>query len=473
MNGENTDRTGFAQTDVPASELPPRRPRRRKFLIPGLIGLAVLGGVGWVVFNRVILPIMIFSQMKPQPTPVPLANPKGAIIEDTSDYAASLDSRQSITLQPKVSGQILEIYVRPGQQVTAGQQILQIDNREQRATVASRQSAAQSAEAEIDSAQADVAAAQQTLQSLQARKATAESNVRLNQQEYDRFVKLRSQGATSDQVVEQRRNALETAQAGLRQADADLSAQRSAITRAGSTVERNRRAFEQSQANISEAQAQSQDYSITAPFAGTVGDIPVKVGDTVSPTSQLLNITQNQQLEVQIQVPLERSNALRLGLPVRLLDDQGKEIQTGRVSFVAPNVDPTTQSVQTKAVFENVRNFRASQFVKARVVWSNRPGVLVPTTAISRLGGRDFIFVASPLSASGCSEPAAPQGGGKFEANPDMLVAAQKPVKLGKIIGNEQEILEGLTSNDRVVTSGILQLQNCSAIADAAQVPAQ
>jgi multidrug efflux pump subunit AcrA (membrane-fusion protein) len=469
MNTENVDRVELAQTDASVAELPPHRPRWRRFLVPGLIGLAVLGGVGWVVFNRVILPIMLSSQMKPQPTPVPLANPKGSIIEDTSDYTANLDSRQSITLQPKVSGQILEIYVRPGQQVTAGQLILQMNNREQRAQVASRQSASQTAAAEIDSAQADVQAAQQTLRSLQAQKATAESNVRLNQQEYDRFFTLQQQGATSRQVVDQRRNALETAQAALRQADAELDAQRSAISRTESTVERNRRAFEQSQANITEAQAQSQDYTITAPFTGTVGDIPVKVGDTVSPTSQLLNITQNQQLEVQIQVPLERSTSLRLELPVKLLDDQGKEVQNGRVSFIAPNVNPATQSVQVKAIFDNVRNFRAAQFVRARVVWNNRSGVLVPTSAISRLGGRDFIFVASPLSASGCSEPAAAQGGGKFEANPNQLVAAQKPVKLGKIVGNEQEILEGLTANDRIVTSGILQLQNCSAIADAAQ----
>jgi multidrug efflux pump subunit AcrA (membrane-fusion protein) len=208
-------------------------------------------------------------------------------------------------------------------------------------------------------------------------------------------------------------------------------------------------------------------------FAGTVGDIPIKVGDTVSSTSQLLNITQNNQLEVQIQIPLERSNALRLGLPVKLLDDQNKEIQTGRVSFIAPNVNQATQSVQAKAVFTNARNLRASQFVRARVVWNNRPGVLVPTTAISRLGGRDFVFIAAPLSASGCAAPAAPQGGGKFEANPDMLVAAQKPVKLGRIIGNDQEIIEGVSATDRIVTGGILQLQNCAAIADSAQAPAQ
>lgn len=261
-----------------------------------------------------------------------------------------------MTLQPQVNGQVVEILVRPGQQVAAGQPILQIDSREQQAQVASREYASQTAEADIGSAEADVASAEETLRSLQARRETALSNVRLNQREYDRFADLLKQGATSQQNLDQRLNALETAQAALHQADAEIAAQQSAINRAKASVERTRRAYDQSRANIVEGQAQLQKYTITAPFAGTIGNIPVKAGDTVSPTTQLLTVTQNQQLEVQVQVPLERASALRSDLPVKLLDDQGKEIQTGRVSFIAPNVDPATQSVQVKAIFDNVRS---------------------------------------------------------------------------------------------------------------------
>lgn len=455
--------------DLPVREQKTPPPRWRKWLVPALIGVAIVGGLGWILFNRFILPIMIASQMKAQPTPVPLANPKSGQIEDSSDYAATLDSRQSVTLQPRVGGQVSTIFVRPGDQVQAGQPLLQIDAAEQQAQVASRTAAAQTAAADVDSALADVESASQTLRSLEAQRATAQSNVQLNQREYDRFRDLLQQGATSQQVVDQRLNALQTAQAALRQAEAEIQAQRGAIARAEATVSKSERAVEQAQANIAEGQAQLRNYTITAPFAGIVGDIPVKAGDTVSNTTQLLSVTQNQQLDIQLQVPLERASALRVGLPVKLLGDQGQELQTGRLSFIAPNVDASTQSVLAKARFENVRNFRSSQFVRARVVWQSKPGVLVPTTAISRLGGRDFIFVAAPFNRSGCEAPAQSQGGGKVEVGPDQLVAAQKPVKLGKIIGNDQEVLEGLSGSDRIVTSGILQLQNCMPISDGAQ----
>lgn len=449
-------------TDVPVSK--PRS--RRRFLIPALIALAILGGIGWIVFNRIIFPIIMFSQMKPQFTQVDIASPQTATIEDASEYAANLDSRQSVTLQPRVSGQISAINVRAGDRVQQGETLLQVDAAEQQAQVASRTAAAQTAAADIESARADVANASDTLRSLQAQRASAQSNVQLNQREYERYLDLYNQGASSRQVLDQKLNALQTAQAALNQASANIQAQRAAISRSQTVVSRNQRALEQAQATVNEGQAQLQFYTITAPFSGIVGDIPAKVGDFVSTTTPLLTLTQNEQLEVQIQVPLERASDLRQGLPVKLVDSSDRVLQTGRISFISPSVDPATQSVLAKARFANAGQLRTAQFVRTRVIWDTRPGVIVSTTAISRLGGRDFVFVAQPYQNSGCKAPAAGQGG-PVKVEPSQLTAVQKPIKLGKIIGNNQEVLSGITARDRIVTSNILQLQNCTPITEA------
>lgn len=189
---------------------------------------------------------------------------------------------------------------------------------------------------------------------------------------------------------------------------------------------------------------------MTAPFAGVVGDIPIKVGDNVNSMSQLTTVTQNQVLEVQISVPLENAPRLKMGQSVELLDAQDKSLVSGKVAFISPNINAQTQSVLVKASFNNGTNqLRANQFVRARLIWASRSGVLVPTSAISRLGGQDFIFVAENSSADGKTQ----------------LIANQKPVKLGKITGNKQEVLEGLTPSDKIVVSGILQLRNGAAIA--------
>jgi RND family efflux transporter MFP subunit len=451
---------------VPVSENPPIPPPPwRRYLIPA-IALALLGGIGWIIFNRIILPMLMGGGGAPPPTPVQLTTPKTATVAESSDYAANLDSRQSVTLQPRVAGQIAEIFVQPGDTVQAGEPLLQIDAAEQRAQVASRVAAVDTAAADIAAAQAEVDNAAKTLASLEARRASAQADVQLNQKEYERFQALYREGATPQQNVDQRLNTLRVSQAALQEAEANIQAQRSSINRDQANVTRSQRAYEQAQATVAEGEAQLQYYTITAPFTGIVGSIPVKVGDVVANSTPLLTVTQNNSLEVEIQVPLERSPALRMGLPVQLLDDQQKVLQSGRISFVSPDVDPATQSILTKARFVNAGNLRTSQFIRARIIWSQSPGVLVSTTVISRLGGRNFVFVATPHSESECKAPP-----GAPPTPPDQLVAVQKPVELGKIVGNDQEVIEGLTVSDRIITSGILQLQNCAPIMDAAQMP--
>jgi multidrug efflux pump subunit AcrA (membrane-fusion protein) len=440
--------------------------------VPIGVGLLLLGGVGWVLFNRLVLPFLMFSQMPPPPPlTVPLGRATVTTVEDSSEYAATLDSRQSITVQPKVTGRIAAIYVQAGDRVQVGDRLFQIDADEQRAQVASRRAGVETAAADVETAIADVASARDTLRSLQASQVAAEANVQLNRDDYKRFQELYKAGATSQQSLEQKRNAIQTAQAALNQVQADVQAQQSVIARAQSQVVRNQQAVAQAQANVWEGRVQLQDYTVTAPIAGIVGDIPAKLGDLVSSATPLLTISQNSQLEVQLQIPLERASALRQGQTVKLLDDRGKALQSGQISFISPSVDPATQSVQAKAIFSNAGDtLRTSQFVRARVIWSARPGLLVPTTAISRLGGKDFIFVAGPFQRSGCKALAQAEGGGggaPTKVDPNQMVAAQKLVQLGKIIGNNQEVLEGLTPSDRIITAGILQLQNCLPIAAA------
>ncbi|MBD2101932.1 efflux RND transporter periplasmic adaptor subunit [Leptolyngbya sp. FACHB-261] len=460
------------ETEPSGDHRPPKRGFGR-FLVPALIVLALLGGVGWIVFNRVIMPMMMGGQMAPPATQVRLASPKSGTISDTSDYAATLDSRQAVTLQPRVDGQIRAIYVRAGARVRAGEPILQIDAAEQRATVASSAAAAETSAADIQTARADVTTARATLRSLEARRQSNLSTVQLAQREYERFQVLLTEGATSQQVMDQRLNALQEAQADLAQTEAEMRAQQAAITRAQATVVRNQQALKQAQATVNAGSAQLNYYTITAPFTGVVGNIPVKEGDFVSTSTQLATVAQNEALEIEIQIPLERASDLRRGMPVQLLDSEGKVLQTGQIFFIAPNVDPASQSIEVKASFNNPGGqLRTEQFARARVIWATSRGVLVPTTAISRLAGKDFIFVAMPYQNSGCEAAGQAAGGPPAQIEPNQTVAVQKEIQLGKIVGNDQEVVEGVSAKDQIVVSGILQLQNCSPIVGETQAPA-
>ncbi|TYQ29222.1 efflux RND transporter periplasmic adaptor subunit [Pseudanabaena sp. UWO311] len=362
--------------------------------------------------------------------PVPIASVESGTVTDSSDYVANLQSRQSVTLQPRVDGYIQEIYVKAGDRVEAGAPILRIDPAKQQAVV-------QRSVAAVATSQADFESARATLVQLRARKESILSSVDFNQKEFSRFTKLTEQGATTKQKLDEVANNLRNARAELGQIDAQMNAQQASINSAATRIEETR-------ASAVQEEVQLDFYTVTAPFAGIVGDIPIKVGDNVSSTTQLTTVTQNQVLEVQISVPVENAPRLKMGMPVELLDAQDKPLVKGNVAFISPNINPQSQSVLVKANFNNGTNqLKANQFVRARLIWASRAGVLVPTSAISRLGGQDFIFVAEPSPTDGKS-----------------LIANQKPVKLGKITGNKQEVLEGLNPKDQIVVAGILQLRN-------------
>jgi multidrug efflux pump subunit AcrA (membrane-fusion protein) len=368
----------------------------------------------------------------PQAVPVKLATVESGNIDDTSEYLATLKSRKSVTLQPQVNGQIAKILVQSGAKVAAGTPLIQIDPAQQQASV-------KGSEAAIASSQADLENARATLISSQADRRSKVSALKFQQQRYERYAALRKDGAISQQDFEQYRNNLDTAKADLQSLDARIRAQQALIVRA-------QKSLQQAQAQAQGQQVQLNYYGVTAPFAGTVGDIPVKVGDYVTPSTQLTTVTQNQPLEVNLSVAAEKASELRQGLSVKLLDAQGKSFGTGRVFFIAPNINNQTQSILVKALFNNPKDqLRADQLVQARVVWDSRPGVLVPTAAISRVAGQDFVFVAQGESPK--------------------LVARQKPVKLGDIQGNSYQVLEGLKPGDKIVVSGILKLSDGAPIA--------
>ena len=63
-------------------------------------------------------------------------------------------------------------------------------------------------------------------------------------------------------------------------------------------------------------------------------------------------------------MPLDRAPDLRLGLPVQMLDADGKVVATNPITFVAPRVDDATQTVLVKSLLRDAPPaIRVQQFV--------------------------------------------------------------------------------------------------------------
>jgi RND family efflux transporter MFP subunit len=305
-------------------------------------------------------------------------------IEQTSEFIATLRSLRSTTVQPEVEGVVTRIFVKSGDRVRAGDPLAQINPEKQSASV----------------------------RSTEANRAGTEADVEYWRLQVKRLEALVGAGAISKQEFEQAQNSLRTAEARLAALDAE----------------------------VREGRVELQYYRVEASQAGTVGDLPIRPGDRVTTSTVMTTIDQSDALEINIQVPLDRSPDLRIGLPVQLLDSEGVAVVTNPITFVSPRVDDATQTVLVKSALREVPpSVRVRQFVRARIVWRTTPGITVPITAVTRVSGQHFCFIAEPAAQ------------GSF-------IARQKPLTVGELMGNDYVVRSGVKAGDRLIVSGIQKL---------------
>lgn len=438
-SSEKIDAVDTEATSKPSKPPSSSRQKRKWWLAGGAIALLLGTGIGWYWWQNNAQQQSPPSQSQPQALPVRLSTLETATVEESAEYVANLESRQSVVLLPQIQGRVSRIFVDSGDEVQAGAPIIQVNPDEQQAAVSSASAAAAAARAQVENARAN-------LRALEAERLSTQSNLRLSQQQYERYSGLANQGAVSRETRDQYLNELQTARSTLAATNKQIEAQKAAVAQA-------QRAAQQAEANVKQSQVQLQYFQVNAPFAGTVGDIPVRVGDVVTTSTQLTTVTQNQPLEVNISIPLQQANRVQVGTTVELLNPQGEQIGTSKVSFISPRTADDTQSVLIKSIFDNANNqLRADSFVRARVILAQSPGILVPTEAITRLGGQAFVYVAeSTQSESGRSQ----------------LIARQKPVELGAIQGNSYQVRSGLQPGERIIVSGLLNLRDGAPVAPA------
>ncbi len=316
----------------------------------------------------------------PRATPVQTVTISDSPVPKSDEYTATIKSRRSATLTPQIDGNITDILVKSGDHVKAGQVLIEVDPQKQRAT----------------------------LESQIATERQKKSVYDYNTIEIERQRKLFAAGVTSRDTLDQ--------------AEQNYS---------------NSKADYESAVSLRESQEKQLGYyHIRAPFDGIVGDIPVHLGDYVSPTTMLTTVDENRDYEAYIYIPTERTSEVRDGLPVNIVDSNGALLESTKIYFVAPSVDNGLQGILVKAPLKSGSDkFRTAQLVKARVVWSTSPTPTVPVLAITRIGGQAFVFVAEKTDKG--------------------TAAKQRAVVLGDTVGNDYAVNSGLKPGEKVIVSGI------------------
>lgn len=319
----------------------------------------------------------------PQAMPVQVAPVSNSAVPSGDTYVATIKSRRSATMQPQVDGNLTRILVKSGDAVKAGQLLMTIDPLRQQATVEQQRGTEFQLKATLD----------------------------YNKVEANRQRQLFEAGVIS----------------------------RDAYDIATQNLGNSTGAYDAAVQGTRSQQQQLAYYQIRAPFAGIIGDIPVHLGDYVSPTTLLTTVDEPRDLEAYIYLPTERASAIRTGLGVDIVDTAGATVTHSVIDFVSPQVDNGLQSVLAKASIPASTRFRTGQLVNAKVIFATNQVPTIPILAVSLIGGQTFAYVA------------APKGGG--------YVAHQVTVKVGDPVGNVYPVLGGLNPGDKVILSGLQFLQ--------------
>jgi len=264
-------------------------------------------------------------------------------------YPATATPLNQVDIKPQVSGNIIGIYFKDGQQVRKGQKLYAIDQQQYMAAV--------------DQAKANVD--------------VAKANLAKSQQDADRYQDLAKQDAIAKQTLDHQLADLEASKQQLRAA----------------------------QANVAAVQTNLGYSTIYAPFNGTIGISLVKVGTSVYPQTLLNSVSTDDPMAVDIaidqaEIPqftryFEKGTNPKDSIFTAVLPDGSIYPYPGQVYVLDRSIDPTTGTLRARITFANPKDeLKAGLTTNIRV--KHKAGdstLMIPYKAVVEALGEYFVFV--------------------------------------------------------------------------------
>jgi len=266
-------------------------------------------------------------------------------------------------------------------------------------------------------------------QQAQANMQVQETNMMKAQRDADRYHELDKKDAIAKQQVDYADAALEAAKKQVDAAKANVNAVRASVSFA----------------------------TIVAPFSGTIGISQVRSGTSVVAGQTILNtISTDNPIAVDFAVDQKEVYRFSQLQQVQKAKDSTFSIAFGTnvypfygsIGMIDRAVDPQTGTIKTRLVFPNDKNgLRAGMSVSVRVLNSaSEKSVIIPYKAITEQLGEFFVYVPG-----------------------DSNKVSQRKVVLGKQIGTNIIVKDGLKPGEKVVVQGVQNLRQGAVITTAPQ----
>ncbi|WP_321885225.1 HlyD family secretion protein [Paraburkholderia bannensis] len=287
---------GAPGREVPGDVVSPEKRGNKRVVLIGL-GLAALiaagvwGGHWWLV---------------------------GRFIESTDDAYLQADS---VTVAPKVSGYITDVYVADNQTVKAGDPLVKLDARQYQVALDQANATIDARAADIQHADAQLAQQRANIAQAQAQQEVARVSLRHAQDEVTRYTPLAASGAETTERLAELKSNRDQAQATLAADSAAVEAQRSQIAALTAQQAQARAQLEAARASAAQSQLDLDNTVVKSALAGRVGDRTVRVGQYVQPGTRMLTVVPVQKTYLTANFKETQIGRMRIGQPVELYVD--------------------------------------------------------------------------------------------------------------------------------------------------------
>jgi membrane fusion protein, multidrug efflux system len=256
----------------------------------------------------------------------------GRFIESTDDAYLQADS---VTIAPKVSGYVAELFVTDNQAVSAGEPLVRLDSRQYQAILEQAKAAIAARRADIERGAAELLQQQANIAQARAQLQGARSSEAHAQEEVKRYEPLVATGAETNEKLADLRNSLSQAQSTVA---ADAAALQSAERQPAATqaqIDQARAQLDAAEANTRQAQLDEQDTLVRSTLAGRVGDRTVRVGQYAQPGTRLMTIVPVQDVYLVANFKETQIGLMRAGQPATIHVDAlpGTDLHGTVVSF--------------------------------------------------------------------------------------------------------------------------------------------
>jgi len=357
---------------------------------------------------------------------------KSQSITNTLELSGSIRPVEQATLSTRVMGRITALSLESGDRFRKGDVLASIDVMDINAQTGQAQLG-------VAQAQAEVFRSQASLNQLESQKLEAQSALRLAQVTQSRMSRLQAEGAVSQSVLDDANTALEQARARVAQSEAGIRQSQAAIDQTQAAVSR-------AELSVISSDISASYGTIIAPFDGVVVQKMAYEGEMAAPGTPLLKVENPNKLELEISVPEENLRLVRVGQSVKVQFDAVNQTINGTIQQIVPAANAQSRSFLVKIPLNNSSKLISGMFGRiALPLGANKETLLVPTKALIQRGQLQGVYVV--------------------ESTEEKAIAVLRWVKTGKPQNEQIEIVSGLKTGDRIITSNIVQLSDGQPVA--------